>query len=184
MEAASLAVRDSAAKYREELLYNRYQAARDNVEGFRKEPPFAYVIARKQRDLPEAATLVEKLMVNGIEVHEAVQPFHANGRDYPPGTWVVLMDQPFSPPVNELFEPQQYPELRETPSSPPRCLTTSPGGRCRCRWACKSDRSRTVVALSPRPEADRKVHTAGRNGAGNRQRVCAEPPAERQLQSD
>ncbi|HXW93061.1 MAG TPA: M14 metallopeptidase family protein, partial [Terriglobales bacterium] len=120
MEVASLAVLDTAAKYREELLYNRYQAARDNVERFRKEPPFAYVIAREQRDLPEAATLVEKLMINGIEVHEAVQPFHANGQDYPPGTWVVLMDQPFSPLVKELFEPQQYPELRETPSSPPK----------------------------------------------------------------
>jgi hypothetical protein len=120
MEAASLAVLDTAAKYREELLYNRYQAARDNVERFRKEPPFAYVIARQQRDLPEAATLVEKLMINGIEVHEAVQPFHANGRVYPPGTWVVLMDQPFSPLVKELFEPQQYPDLRETPASPPK----------------------------------------------------------------
>jgi hypothetical protein len=120
MEGASLAVLDIAAKYREELLYNRYQAARDNVERFRKEPPFAYVIAHQQRDLPEAATLVQKLMINGIEVQEAVQPFHANGRDYPPGTWVVLMDQPFSPLVKELFEPQQYPDLRETPASPPK----------------------------------------------------------------
>jgi hypothetical protein len=120
MEGASMAVLDTSVKYREELLFNRYQAARDNVERFRKEPPFAYVIPREQRDLPTAATLVQKLMINGIEVHQAAKSFHANGLDYAPGTWVVLMDQPFSPLVKELFEPQQYPELRDTPTSAPK----------------------------------------------------------------
>ncbi len=120
MEGGSMSVLDTAAKYREELLYNRYQAARDNVERFKKEEPFGYVIPREQRDLPEAATLVQKLMINGIEVHEAKKPFHANGREYAPGTWVVLMDQPFSPLVKELFEPQHYPDLRETPNGPPK----------------------------------------------------------------
>jgi Zinc carboxypeptidase len=120
MEGGSMSVLDTAAKYHEELLYNRYQAARDNVARFRKEAPFAYVISREQRDLPTAAILVQKLMINGIEVHQAVKPFHANGREYAPGTWVVLMDQPFSPLVKELFEPQHYPDLRETPNSPPK----------------------------------------------------------------
>jgi len=120
MEGASMAVLDTAAKFHEELLYNRYQAARDNVQRFRKEPPFAYVISQEQRDLPEAATLVQKLMIDGIEVQQATKTFRANGRDYPAGTWVVLMDQPFSPLVKELFEAQQYPDLRETPSSPPK----------------------------------------------------------------
>ena len=120
MEGASMAVLDTAAKYHEELLYNRYQAAADNVSRFTKEPPYAYVVPLEQRDLPEAATLVQKLMINGIEVQQAAKPFHANGRDYAPGTWVVLMDQPFSPLVKELFESQHYPDLRETPNSPPR----------------------------------------------------------------
>jgi len=120
MEGASMAVLDVASKFREQLLFNRYQAARDNVLRFQQEPPFAYIIPRQQRDLPEAAALVEKLMINGIEVHEAAKPFHANGREYAPGTWVVLMDQPFSPLVKELFEAQEYPELRETPTSAPK----------------------------------------------------------------
>jgi hypothetical protein len=120
MEGASMAVLDTAAKYHEELLYNRYQAAADNVSRFTKEPPYAYVVTLEQRDLPEAATLVQKLIINGIEVQQAAKPFHANGRDYAPGTWVILMDQPFSPLVKELFEPQHYPDLRETPNSPPK----------------------------------------------------------------
>jgi hypothetical protein len=120
MEGGSMSVLDTAAKYREELLYNRYRAARDNAEHFTKEEPFAYVISREQRDLPTAAVLVQKLMIDGIEVHQASKPFHANGREYAPGTWVVLMDQPFSPLVKELFEPQHYPDLRETPNGPPK----------------------------------------------------------------
>lgn len=118
MEGASMAVLDTAAKYRETLLYNRYQAARDNIARFRKEPPYAYVIPQQQRDLPTAATLVEKLLINGIEVHRAPQSFVANSREYK-GAWVVLMDQPFSPLVKELFEPQQYPDLRQSPNGPP-----------------------------------------------------------------
>jgi hypothetical protein len=119
MLGASMAVLDTSAKYREVLLYNRYQAARDNMERFRKEPPFAYVISSEQRDLPTAATLVEKLLINGIEVHQAAQAIFANGRQYPVGSWVILMEQPYAPLVKELFEPQHYPELRESPNGPP-----------------------------------------------------------------
>jgi Zinc carboxypeptidase len=118
MEGASMSVLDLAAKYHEDLLYNRYQAARDNMERFRKEPPFAYVIPREQHDLPTAATLVEKLLINGIEVNVATKPVVANGRTYK-DAWVILMDQPFSPLVKELFEAQHYPELREGPNGPP-----------------------------------------------------------------
>jgi hypothetical protein len=119
MHGASMAVLDTTAKYRESLLYNRYQAARDNIERFRKDPPFAYVIPQDQHDLPTAATLVEKLLINGIDVHQAVKPFVANGREYRTGSWVILMDQPFAPLVKELFETQRYPDLRETPNGPP-----------------------------------------------------------------
>src|SRR5215475_10223668 len=69
MEGASMAVLDMAAKYREELLFNRYQAVRDNIERFGREPPYAYVIFRDQRDFSEAVSLVQKLMTNGIEIH-------------------------------------------------------------------------------------------------------------------
>jgi len=118
MLGGSMAVLDTAAKYREQLLYNRYQAARDNIKRFQNEPPFAYLIPQEQRDLPTAATLVEKMLINGIEVHQAGASFAANGREYK-NAWVILMDQPFSPLVKELFEPQVYPDLRTSPGGPP-----------------------------------------------------------------
>src|SRR5437588_2836711 len=118
MLGASMSVLDTAARHRESLLYNRYQAARDNIAKFRQEPPFAYVIPREQRDLNTAGVLVEKLLINGIEVHQATRPLAVNGREYK-DAWVVLMDQPFSPLVKELFEKQEYPDLRTTPNGPP-----------------------------------------------------------------
>ncbi|MBV8674879.1 MAG: hypothetical protein JOZ33_15735, partial [Acidobacteriaceae bacterium] len=110
MVAASMSVLDTAAKYREQLLYNRWQAAHDNIEHFKRAAPYAYVLPNPQADTPEAALLAQKLLDNGLEVHRAARAFHANGIDYPAGSWVVLMDQPFSGLAKELFEAQHYPQ--------------------------------------------------------------------------
>jgi hypothetical protein len=110
MIGGSMSVLDTAARYREVLLYNRYQAGRDNIERFRKDPPFAYVISAEQHDVPEAALLAQKMLDNGLEVHQARSNFPANGREYPAGSWVILMDQPYSPLAKELFERQKYPQ--------------------------------------------------------------------------
>src|SRR3984885_3618899 len=109
--AASMSVLDTAAKNREELLYDRYRAGHDVIEHFTKDPPYAYVIPREQRDRNTAAVLVEKLMVDGIEMHQATQKFVANGSTFQEGDWVVLMDQPFAALVKELFDVQKYPDL-------------------------------------------------------------------------
>lgn len=105
MYGASMAVLDLSVKYREQMQYNKYRAARDTIEKFEKEPPFAYVIPREQHDAPTAAVLMEKLMLNGIEVDQSSKP----------DAWVIQMNQPFSGLVKELFEPQKYPELSQRP---------------------------------------------------------------------
>ncbi|MFT4112008.1 M14 metallopeptidase family protein [Silvibacterium sp.] len=110
MVAGSMSVLDTAAKYHEQMLYNRWQAAHDNIDHYQHNPPYAYVLPNPQTDTPEAAQLADVLVKNGIEVHVAKQPFHANGIDYLAGSWVVLMDQPWSNLVKELFEPQHYPQ--------------------------------------------------------------------------
>ena len=54
---------DTAAKNREGLLYDRYRAGRDVIARFTKDPPYAYIIPRQQRDPATAALLAGKLMV-------------------------------------------------------------------------------------------------------------------------
>ena len=111
--AGSMSVLDLAAKNRETLLYNRYQAARDNIQHFRKEPPFAYVISDKQADTPEAGLMAQKMIDNGLDVYATKDGFKANGVTYPAGSWVIPMDQPYSALAKELFERQRYPDALE-----------------------------------------------------------------------
>ncbi len=117
MVAGSMSVLDLAAKNRETLLYNRYQAARDNIQHFRKEPPFAYVISDKQADTPEAGLLAQKMVDNGLDVYATKSGFKANGVTYPTGSWVIPMDQPYSALAKELFERQHYPDALENGTS-------------------------------------------------------------------
>jgi hypothetical protein len=117
MVGGSMSVLDLAAKNRETLLYNRYQAARDNIQHFRKEPPFAYVINDKQTDTPEAGLLAQKMIDNGLDVYASKSGFQANGVTYPAGSWVIPMDQPFSALAKELFERQRYPDALENGTS-------------------------------------------------------------------
>jgi hypothetical protein len=105
MYQADMAVLTLATKYREQMTYNKYRAARDTIERFTKDPPYAYQIPREQHDAPTAALLMEKLMLQGIVVHQSSKP----------DAWVILMDQPFAGLVKELFEPQIYPPLPARP---------------------------------------------------------------------
>ncbi len=115
MIGSSMAVLDTAAKNREELLYDRYRAGRDVIARFTKDPPYAYIIPREQRDTQTAATLVEKMMVDGIEMHQASRDFSGGGTSVKEGDWVILMDQPFAALVKELFDVQKYPEAPRPP---------------------------------------------------------------------
>jgi hypothetical protein len=119
MLTASISVLDVAAKYREDLLYNRYQAGRDVVARYADAPPFAYFVPREQRDPVAAVEMLRRLAFNGIEMHRLTAEVEHEGVSYPAGTWVVAMDQPFAHFVRQLFETQQYPDLREYPEGPP-----------------------------------------------------------------
>jgi hypothetical protein len=119
MVAGSMSVLDTAARYREQLLYNRYQAARDNIKRFEEGPPFAYVIPSVQADSSEAQQLAHIMQENGIEIRESQVGFHANDRDYPAGSWVILMNQPYTSMAKELFEVQRYPAALFTESQKP-----------------------------------------------------------------
>lgn len=119
MRTASVAVLDYATKYREELLYNRYQAGRNAIQKYRKDPPYAYVISQNQRDPGAAVEMLRRLAFNGVRVSQLERDASVDGALYPRGTWVIPMDQEYAELVRQLFEPQVYPDLREYPEGPP-----------------------------------------------------------------
>ena len=119
MLTASISVLDVAAKYKEDFLYNRYQAGRDIIAQYRDGPPYGYFIPQDQRDPVAAVELLRRLAYNGIEFRQLDTDVTFDGIPHSAGTWVIAMDQPFANFVRQLFSVQDYPDLREFPEGPP-----------------------------------------------------------------
>ena len=118
METASIATLDYAAKYKETLLFNKYQSATTTIEKYRQEPPFAYFIPQKQRDPARPVELLRRLAFNGIRISQLERDITFEGRAYPQGTWVIPMDQEFAALARQVLDVQEYPDLRESPDGP------------------------------------------------------------------
>ncbi|MDT8368162.1 MAG: M14 family zinc carboxypeptidase [Longimicrobiales bacterium] len=119
MLVASFSVLDFAAKFREDVLYNRYQAGRDAVATYTEAPPYAWFVPQDQRDPVAAVELLRRLAFNGVEVQTTTEAITVDGLAWPAGTWVIRMDQPFANFVAQLFDVQEYPDLRQYPEGPP-----------------------------------------------------------------
>ena len=127
MVTASMATLDYAAKYKDSLLFGRYQAGRDQIQKGRSSSPYAYVFPQAQRDPAAAVELLRRLAFSGVRVYQlsdAADIAVAAGSAppatmaHPAGTWVVPADQEFAAVARELLEVQVYPELRQTPDGP------------------------------------------------------------------
>jgi hypothetical protein len=146
MRTASIAVLDYAAKYREDLLYNRYQAGRDAIRRYTAEPPYAYIVPRAQHDPVAAVELLRRLAFNGVRIAQLAQDAAHDGVVYPRDTWVIPMDQEFAELVRQLFDVQVYPDLREYPDGPPEQPYDAAG------WTLPYQMDvRTIAATTPLP---------------------------------
>ena len=119
METASISVLDVAAKYKYDLLYNRYQAGRDVIAAYSTAPPYAYFVPQQQRDPVAAVELLRRLAFNGIRIRQLERDVEYEGRSLAAGTWVIPMNQENANFVRQLMAVQQYPDLREYPEGPP-----------------------------------------------------------------
>jgi hypothetical protein len=119
MHVSSIAVLDYAAKYGEDLLYNRYQSGRDQIARYSAEPPFAYFVPEDQHDPVAPAQMLRRLAYNGLRVYRLGEAVTHEGITHPEGTWVVPMDQEFAELARQVLGVQTYPDLREYPEGPP-----------------------------------------------------------------
>jgi hypothetical protein len=111
MVTADLATLNYAAKFKEEVLYNRYQAGHNTIQQFRTSPPYAYIIAQNQHDPVAPVELLRRMAFMGIRIKQLDRDAAYAGTTFPKGTWVIPMDQEYAQLVRELFEPQHYPDL-------------------------------------------------------------------------
>ena len=119
MLTASVSVLDVAAKFKDDILFNRFQAAHEVIDQHRESPPYGYFIAQDQRDPVAAAEMLRRLAFNGIDVKRLGSSVTVDGVTHAAGTWVIPMDQANANFVRQLFAVQDYPDLREYPEGPP-----------------------------------------------------------------
>jgi hypothetical protein len=109
-ETGALVALDYAAANSHTLLRNFYTKS---VHSWRKgldQPPYAFIIPQDQGDPERVAQLVTRLMNQHIEVSRAQSPLKLTEGQYPAGTYVVRLDQPYRNYAVDLLSPQQYPK--------------------------------------------------------------------------
>jgi hypothetical protein len=109
---SAIGLLEGVANNKEMLKRNFYVMNKRAIDLYAKGAPFAYVVPPDQRDPIAAAKLVQLVQAEAGEVHVAQAPFTADGKEYPAGTQVMLLAQPFGRWIKDLLEPQRYPDIR------------------------------------------------------------------------
>jgi hypothetical protein len=109
METGVLAALQFTARNASGMLRNFWQRGQTAVRKGQTEKPYAIVIPEKQDDRKRLARLVNLLRDHGIEVSRATSAFKLKEGDYPTGTFVVRLDQPYRGFALDLLTPQKYP---------------------------------------------------------------------------
>jgi hypothetical protein len=117
---ATMALLEMAADRREAINRQIYEVNRQTIEDGRKGNPSAILVpVETQHDPREAAHLVDRLHLAGIEIDRANAPFEADGKKYAAGTFVIPMTQVFARYAKDMLEKQTYPEVRRGPNASP-----------------------------------------------------------------
>ncbi len=110
-KVAAWATLDLAARNRETVLWNAYQKAKRQTERGAVGKPAAYVIPAIQHDELTAMKLVNKLLVQGVEIKRVQKPLGTfNGEVYPEGSYVVSLAQPNMGLIRYLLGRTFYPD--------------------------------------------------------------------------
>jgi len=117
--AATFGLLSACADNRVMFLNNFWRMAKQAVEDGKTKEPFAFLVPPDQQDPIVAAKMLDILQQGGVEVHRAEEPFKADGKEYPAGTYVVLMSQPYRAYAKDMLEVQKYVAYRPTPTSQP-----------------------------------------------------------------
>ncbi len=110
-KVSAWAVLDIAARNKETVLWDAYLKAKRQTERGAKMKPAAYVIPSLQHDPLTAIKLVNKLLVQGVEIRQASKGFtNAMGVSYGAGSFVVSMEQPKMGLIRYLLGRTFYPD--------------------------------------------------------------------------
>jgi Zinc carboxypeptidase len=116
MQTGCLSILDYTAKHSKEMLRNFYRKHYNSWQRGVKGDPYAYVVPAEQGDRRRVAEMLNVLKGHRIEVGRATAAFKVAEGEYPAGTYVVRLDQPYRNYAVDLLEPQKFPT--DTPYQP------------------------------------------------------------------
>ncbi len=116
MQSGCLAILNYTAKHAQEMLRNFYRKSYNSWQNGVKGNPYAFVIAPDQGDRRRVAQMVELLRSHRIEVHRATSAIKVKEGEFPKGSYMVRLDQPYRNYAVDLLEPQKFPT--DTPYEP------------------------------------------------------------------
>jgi hypothetical protein len=96
------------ATLKDKFLENFYLKSRRSVAKARNEGPAAYVFPGDDPRPGQAARLLRELQAQGVEIHKADKPFKIKDTEYPAGSYVVRMDQPYSRMADMVLDRQYF----------------------------------------------------------------------------
>ena len=119
---------DMAARNKDTILRNAYLKAKRQTGLGASGTPVAYLIRPDQHDPLTVLTMINKLLVQGIDIQKATQDFAVNGSSYPAGTYCIPLNQPKMGVIKTLLGRTLYPDdawTRQPDGTPQRPYDTT-----------------------------------------------------------
>ncbi len=107
-QSALLMGLNHVAVNKERFLENFWLKSKRSVDKAQNEGPAAYIFPGDDPRPGLAARLLRLLQAQGVEVHKVDKSFKVGAAEYPAGSAVVRMDQPYSRMADMLLDRQYY----------------------------------------------------------------------------
>jgi hypothetical protein len=107
-ESGVLIGMNHVASLKDKFLENFYLKSKRSIAKARAEGPAAYVFPGDDPRPGQAARLLRQLQAQGVEIHRADKAFKAKDAEYPAGSYVVRMDQPYSRMADMMLDKQYF----------------------------------------------------------------------------
>jgi len=96
------------AANKERFMENFYLKSKRSVAKARTEGPAAYIFPGDDPRPGQVARLLKLLQWQGVEVHKADKAFTVKGTEYPKGSYIIRMDQPYSRMADMMLDRQYF----------------------------------------------------------------------------
>lgn len=113
MQTGCLAILEYSAKNAADMLRGFYRKGYNSWQAGLNEEPYAFVIPADQGDARRVAQMIAVLTGHRIEVGRAGDDFEIEEGEFPGGTFVVKLDQPYRNYAVDLLTPQEFPSDTE-----------------------------------------------------------------------